>query len=347
MSVTMSCVIVTGILRGAFIVKLLYSIAPSIFSSFFFNDTATTEIYTLSLHDALPIYAAHRRPGRRCAGGRDGPGQPRRRGRPGAGGGGGTGGEDRGQRPAGAHRHQTDRERRRRLVRGRAVGRDGQGDATGVHLAGRAGRRPGVRREARSGVEGTVTRAPGPVRGGPRGVPRGRGGVCQARGHAELASLGRRAQRRPAGLARRGAGRLQCDRGGVGAKRFITNGISADLVIVVARTDPGAGSRGISLLVLERGMPGFSRGRKLDKIGLHAQDTAELFFDDARVPAANLLGREGGGFLHLMDRLPLARMSIAMMALASLHAALDWTLQYTSHRTPFAPPIPPFPNTPF
>ena len=132
-----------------------------------------------------------------------------------------------------------------------------------------------------------------------------------------------------------------------GAKTFITNGINADLVIVVARTDPGAGSRGFSLLVLERGMPGFSRGRQLDKIGLHAQDTAELFFDDARVPAANLLGREGGGFVHLMERLPLERMSIAMMALASLRAALDWTVEYTRQRTAFGQPIAAFQNTAF
>ncbi len=132
-----------------------------------------------------------------------------------------------------------------------------------------------------------------------------------------------------------------------GAKTFITNGINADLVIVVARTDPGAGSRGFSLLVLERGMPGFSRGRKLDKIGLHAQDTAELFFDDVRVPAANLLGREGGGFVHLMERLPLERMSIAMMALASLRAALDWTVEYTRQRTAFGQPIAAFQNTAF
>src|SRR5579872_4772296 len=83
-----------------------------------------------------------------------------------------------------------------------------------------------------------------------------------------------------------------------GAKTFITNGINSDLVIVVARTDPDAGAHGISLLVVERGMAGFTRGRKLDKIGLHAQDTAELFFDDVRVPAANLLGRDGGGFVH-------------------------------------------------
>jgi alkylation response protein AidB-like acyl-CoA dehydrogenase len=132
-----------------------------------------------------------------------------------------------------------------------------------------------------------------------------------------------------------------------GAKTFITNGINSDLVIVVARTDPQAGSRGISLLVVERGMPGFTRGRKLDKIGMHAQDTAELFFDDVRVPAANLLGREGGGFVHLMERLPRERMSIAIMALASVRAALTWTVDYTTQRTAFGRPIAAFQNTGF
>jgi alkylation response protein AidB-like acyl-CoA dehydrogenase len=132
-----------------------------------------------------------------------------------------------------------------------------------------------------------------------------------------------------------------------GAKTFITNGINSDLVIAVARTDPNAGSRGISLLVVERGMPGFSRGRKLDKIGLHGQDTAELFFDDVRVPAANLLGREGGGFVHLMERLPRERMSIAVMGLASARAALGWTVEYTANRTAFGQPIAAFQNTQF
>jgi long-chain-acyl-CoA dehydrogenase len=132
-----------------------------------------------------------------------------------------------------------------------------------------------------------------------------------------------------------------------GAKTFITNGINSDLVIVVARTDPDAGSRGISLLVVERDMPGFTRGRKLDKIGLHAQDTAELFFDEVRVPAANLLGAEGGGFVHLMERLPRERMSIAIMALASLRAALDWTVSYTTQRTAFGQPVAAFQNTGF
>ena len=132
-----------------------------------------------------------------------------------------------------------------------------------------------------------------------------------------------------------------------GAKTFITNGINAELVIVVARTDPQAGSRGISLLVVERGMPGFTRGRKLDKIGMHAQDTAELFFEDVRVPAANLLGREGGGFVHLMERLPRERMSIAIMALASVRAALEWTVDYTTQRTAFGRPLAAFQNTQF
>jgi alkylation response protein AidB-like acyl-CoA dehydrogenase len=99
-----------------------------------------------------------------------------------------------------------------------------------------------------------------------------------------------------------------------------------------------AGSRGISLLVAECGMPGFARGRKLDKIGLH--DTAGLFFDDVRVPAANLPGREGGGFVHLMERLPPGRLSIAMMALAPVRAALDWTVDYVTQRTASGRPWP-------
>jgi alkylation response protein AidB-like acyl-CoA dehydrogenase len=132
-----------------------------------------------------------------------------------------------------------------------------------------------------------------------------------------------------------------------GAKTFITNGINSDLVIVAARTSEDAGSRGISLLVVERGMPGFSRGRKLDKIGLHAQDTAELFFDDVRVPAANLLGREGGGFVHLMERLPRERLSIAILALTSARAALGWTVDYTTQRTAFGQPLAAFQNTAF
>jgi alkylation response protein AidB-like acyl-CoA dehydrogenase len=103
-----------------------------------------------------------------------------------------------------------------------------------------------------------------------------------------------------------------------GSKTFISNGINADLVIVVAKTDLDAeGARGLSLLVVERGMQGFQRGRNLDKIGLKAQDTAELFFDEVRVPAGNLLGEENRGFIHLVERLPQERLSIAVAAVAA------------------------------
>ncbi|MFI6960916.1 acyl-CoA dehydrogenase family protein [Streptomyces sp. NPDC050255] len=124
-----------------------------------------------------------------------------------------------------------------------------------------------------------------------------------------------------------------------GAKTFITNGIHADLVIVVARTRPGRGARGLSLLVVERGMPGFTRGRKLDKIGMAAQDTAELFFDDVRVPAANLLGREGGAFLHLAANLPQERLGIAAYAVAAAETAFGQTLEYCKGRTAFGQAI--------
>ncbi|MEV7414899.1 acyl-CoA dehydrogenase family protein [Streptomyces sp. NPDC089919] len=124
-----------------------------------------------------------------------------------------------------------------------------------------------------------------------------------------------------------------------GAKTFITNGIHADLVIVVARTEPGRGSRGLSLLVVERGMPGFERGRKLDKIGMAAQDTAELFFDEVRVPAANLLGRAGRAFLHLADNLPQERLGIAAYAVAAAETAFEQTLAYCRQRSAFGQPI--------
>lgn len=132
-----------------------------------------------------------------------------------------------------------------------------------------------------------------------------------------------------------------------GSKTFITNGINADLVIVVARTDPEAGARGFSLLVVERGMPGFERGRNLDKVGLKAQDTAELFFEDVRVPAANLLGTEGRGFFHLMENLPQERLSIAAGAVASARIVLDLTVGYCKERTAFGKPIGKFQNTRF
>jgi alkylation response protein AidB-like acyl-CoA dehydrogenase len=132
-----------------------------------------------------------------------------------------------------------------------------------------------------------------------------------------------------------------------GSKTFITNGINADMVIVVARTDPDAGARGFSLLVVERGMPGFERGRNLDKIGLKAQDTAELFFDDVRVPSANLLGTEGHGFFHLMNNLPQERLSIAAVAVAASRLILDLTVDYCKGRTAFGRPIGKFQNTRF
>ncbi|MDB5067369.1 MAG: putative acyl-CoA dehydrogenase [Chloroflexi bacterium] len=124
-----------------------------------------------------------------------------------------------------------------------------------------------------------------------------------------------------------------------GQKTFITNGINADLVVVVARTGSDAGHRGISLLVVERGMAGFGRGRNLDKIGLHAQDTAELFFGDVHVPRANLLGVEGGGFGHLMDNLPQERLTIAVSAVAGAEAVLALTVEYCRERTAFGRPI--------
>ncbi|MBR8742714.1 acyl-CoA dehydrogenase family protein [Nocardiopsis sp. MG754419] len=132
-----------------------------------------------------------------------------------------------------------------------------------------------------------------------------------------------------------------------GSKTFITNGINADLVIVVAQTDPEAGAQGFSLLVVERDMPGFDRGRNLDKIGLKAQDTAELFFDDVRVPAANLIGTEGRGFVHLMENLPQERLSIATCAVASAAFVLDHTLAYCRERTAFGRPIGRFQNSRF
>ncbi|MCP2324243.1 acyl-CoA dehydrogenase [Hamadaea flava] len=124
-----------------------------------------------------------------------------------------------------------------------------------------------------------------------------------------------------------------------GQKTFISNGILADLVIVVARTDPAAGHRGISLLVVERDTPGFERGRNLDKIGQKAQDTAELFFSDVRVPAANLLGVEGQGFAYLMRNLPYERLSIAVAALAGAETVFEQTLAYCKERQAFGRPI--------
>ncbi len=126
-----------------------------------------------------------------------------------------------------------------------------------------------------------------------------------------------------------------------GAKTFISSGINSDLVIVVTRTspDPAAGHRAFSLLVVERGMPGFSRGRNLEKIGLKSQDTAELFFDQVPVPAANVLGQAGQGFYNLMHNLPAERMSIAISAVAGARAIFAETLEYAKNRQAFGRPI--------
>ena len=132
-----------------------------------------------------------------------------------------------------------------------------------------------------------------------------------------------------------------------GSKTFISNGILSDLVIVVARTNPEAGAHGISLLVVERGMEGFTRGRNLEKLGLKAQDTAELSFDNVLVPKENLLGEEGQGFIYLMQNLPQERISIATIAVAAIEHVLDLTLDYAKTREAFGKPIGKFQNTRF
>ena len=132
-----------------------------------------------------------------------------------------------------------------------------------------------------------------------------------------------------------------------GSKTFITNGINADLVIVAAKTDPTQRHRGISLMVVEAGMAGSDRGRNLDKIGLHSQDTAELFFNDVEVPVANLLGDEGAGFGYLVSNLAQERLSIAVTGVATARAALGWTLEYAKERQAFGQGIGSFQNSRF
>ncbi len=131
-----------------------------------------------------------------------------------------------------------------------------------------------------------------------------------------------------------------------GSKTFITNGINADLIITAVRTGEDR-HKGMSLLILERGMAGFERGRNLDKLGLHSQDTAELSFTDVRVPVANLLGTEGDGFAQLVKKLPQERMSIAVSAVAEARAAFDNTLRYVQERKAFNATIGSFQNTKF
>ncbi len=124
-----------------------------------------------------------------------------------------------------------------------------------------------------------------------------------------------------------------------GSKTFISSGINCDLVVVVCRTNPEAGHKGFTLLVVERGMAGFERGRKLDKMGLHAQDTSELHFENVRVPQANLLGEEGRGFYHLMQNLPSERLGIAISAIAGARECWRQTLQYAKDRKAFGQSI--------
>ena len=132
-----------------------------------------------------------------------------------------------------------------------------------------------------------------------------------------------------------------------GQKTFISSGIMADLVVVAARTDPKGGSQGFSLFVVENDTPGFERGRKLDKIGLPAQDTAELYFENARVPAANLLGEEGRGLGYLMSHLPRERLGVTAKAMATTRAIFAITVDYCNQRQAFGGPIAQFQNTRF
>ncbi len=136
----------------------------------------------------------------------------------------------------------------------------------------------------------------------------------------------------------------------IGSKTFITNGWHADMVIVVAKTNPAAGAKGTSLLLVERGMPGFSVGKRLKKMGMKAQDTSELFFDQVHVPAQNLLGGnalENKGFICLMEQLPWERLQIAISAVAAAQAAIDWTVDYVKERKVFGQTVGSFQNTRF
>ncbi|MCV6623380.1 MAG: acyl-CoA dehydrogenase family protein [Cellvibrionaceae bacterium] len=132
-----------------------------------------------------------------------------------------------------------------------------------------------------------------------------------------------------------------------GSKTFITNGQHADVVIVVAKTDPDAGAKGTSLILVEAGTPGFEKGTNLEKIGMKAQDTSELFFQDVRVPKGNLLGEEGMGFIYLMQELPQERLSVGVNAIASARSILDQTVEYVKERKAFGRSVATFQNTQF
>ena len=132
-----------------------------------------------------------------------------------------------------------------------------------------------------------------------------------------------------------------------GSKTFITNGWHSDLVIVVAKTDPAKGAKGTSLIIVDTSMPGFTKGKRLKKMGLKGQDTSELFFDNVEVPADNLLGEENNGFIYLMQELPWERMQIAIGAMAKTEAAIKWTIDYVNNRKAFGTPVSSFQNTRF
>jgi len=132
-----------------------------------------------------------------------------------------------------------------------------------------------------------------------------------------------------------------------GSKTFITNGQNSGLVIVVTTTNPEAGRKGVTLIGVEEGTPGFSKGRNLEKVGMHAQDTSELFFDNVRVPVANRLGEEGEGFRQLIHQLPQERLMIALRAAASMEAMLEKTIAYTKEREAFGQKVFEFQNTRF
>jgi long-chain-acyl-CoA dehydrogenase len=132
-----------------------------------------------------------------------------------------------------------------------------------------------------------------------------------------------------------------------GSKTFITNGWHSDLVIVVAKTDPSKGAKGTSLIVVDTSMKGYSKGKRLKKMGLKGQDTAELFFDNVEVPADNLLGQENNGFIYLMQELPWERMQIAIGAVAKAEAAIQWTTDYVRERKAFGRTVATFQNTRF
>ncbi|MGH1360064.1 MAG: acyl-CoA dehydrogenase family protein [Burkholderiaceae bacterium] len=132
-----------------------------------------------------------------------------------------------------------------------------------------------------------------------------------------------------------------------GSKTFITNGWHADVVVTVAKTDPAKGAKGTSLLLVERGMDGFTRGKRLKKVGMKAQDTSELFFDNVKVPAANLLGEINQGFIYLMQELPWERLQIAISGIALTQAAIDWTSTYVKEREVFGTTVASYQTTRF